>query len=201
MITEPVNEKIGGHTVYRTRRSDSPPGLGDYIGCDPQYGEVWVATDSWDVNDPSNYTREVFDKPIPIDLCPYGTTVGTVCDNSEFVGHDFRTVVEVLAYEDVTVPYKKFQNTQKVKITYYDDGEVDDDMPPIFQWNDASIGIVKELEVEPGSEIGIELIAYQPPTGGSGMIAPSCMRPTKSILHFIRCQLSRGSMKGVNKTN
>jgi hypothetical protein len=104
LTTEPVNEKIGGYVVYRIRRTDTPPGLGDYIGYDAKYGEVWVATDSWDVNNPSNFNRQIFQKPIPTDLCPYGTKVGTIRDNGQWVGQDDREVVEVLAYEAITVP-------------------------------------------------------------------------------------------------
>lgn len=110
LITEPVNELINGYRVYRVRRSDNPPGLGDYVGCDKALGEIWVASDWWDVNDPSNNGRDVFEKPIPIDLCPYGSPVGTKCvQKFEWGG---RVEVEVLDYEDVTVPYKTFQKTR-----------------------------------------------------------------------------------------
>jgi len=56
----------------------------------------------------------------------------------------------------------------KLKVTLFDEsGEVDENLPETFQGIDHQIGLVQELEVNPGSEIGIELINYQPPADGS----------------------------------
>jgi len=163
ILTEPVTGMMGGYKVYRWRRSDSPNGLGDYIGCDATYGKVWVATDSWDVFNPANFDHNIFDPAIPIDLCPYGTAAGTTRDNSKFVDFNNRTEYKVISYEDVTVPYGSFSNVQKLQITLYDDGHIDDNEPPIYRWVDKEIGMIKELEVVPQTEIGSVLIAYSHP--------------------------------------
>jgi len=177
VTTEAVSETVGGYTVYRHRRSDFPPGLGDYVGCDPELGLIWVASDSWNALEPMNpeyYTRHVFDEPIPIRLCPYGTETGTICHSFTEGNYNNRLEIEVLGYEDVTVPYGTFIDAMKVKNTYYDDGDVDDNMKPTYEWIDASIGTVQELEVEPGYEIGIVLINYQPaPIGNPGQLPPA----------------------------
>lgn len=166
IITEPVSGKVGGYDVYRWRRSDNPPGLGEYIGCDPEIGKVWVATDSWSVSNPSNFTRHIFDEPIPFEVCQHGASIGTIC-RVRGAAENIETEIEVLAYEDVTVPYKTLENTQKTKVTTFSDGVVDDDLHPSFQWRDSRIGLVKLLFTEPNAEVGLELIDYQPPSGGS----------------------------------
>lgn len=164
VTTEPVEEKIGKYTVYRECRLDDPPGLGNYYGCDLNHGKVWVATDSWDTSDPENYNRHVFKTAIPVDLCPYGTKAGTVRQNTIGVGYENRTVMEVIAYEELTVPFGTFTKVQKVKVTYYDEGEVDRNMHPTYQWYDKEIGLIQELEVIPGHEAGIQLVDFIPAT-------------------------------------
>ena len=90
---------------------------------------------------------------------------GRFLGNDAAVGFETRTAtptvdrveIRVLTSEDVSVPYGAFQDAQKVKVTYYSDGEVDDDVVLVYQWEDQEVGLVKEMEVDPGFEIGIEL--------------------------------------------
>jgi len=169
MLTESHSQIECDNVVYRLRRSDNPPGLGNYIGCSVDGGRIWVATDSWNISDPSNYTRSCVVPPQPIDPLPYGSPVGSTFEWS--IGSSESVVTEVVGYEDVTVPYDTFYDAQKLLIVFYEDGEIDDNMVPTYEWHDALIGTVKVMEVDPGGEIGIELIGYSPPVGrarGSG---------------------------------
>lgn len=162
-ITEEVNAMVGGYDVYRIREVNNPPGLGEYIGCDPDHGEVEVATDSWDINDPSNNEMLLWEPPIF--TCAYGTSVGSVpCEwIGTFDGEFSRVVTEVIAYETVSVPFGTFENTMKITRTKYDATGVLDG--PLFFWVDANVGIVKAQEVESG--ITIELIGYNPSSAKS----------------------------------
>lgn len=157
-ITEAVSEKIGGYVVYRIREINDPPGLGEYIGYDADHGEVEVATDSWDVNNPSN-NKKLFWEP-PLFRCSYGTPAGSSpCEwIGTFDGEFSRVVTEVMAYETVIVPAGTFENSMKVTSTEYDSTHIVDG--PTILWVDKNIGIVKGQEVGSGS--AIELISYTP---------------------------------------
>jgi len=157
-MLEEVSELVGGQTVYRLRRSDNPPGLGEYVGCDEERGEVSVATDWWDLNNPSINGRHFWEPPLF--HCQFGDPVGISCEwLGTFGGNSQRVLTEVITYESVTVPYGSFQNTMKIKITEYDsDGEIIDE--PLYFWFDRNIGLVKGEEVNSGGVI--ELIAYSP---------------------------------------
>jgi hypothetical protein len=185
LVTEAVSETIGGYRVLRFHRSDNPPGLGTYVGCDPENGLVFVAYDWWDLVDPQHRGREILDTPEPIELCGYGTPVGSVCEwYAPDEGYDNRVSIEVLAYESVTVPYGRFEEAQKTKWTSYDDGEIDENMVPVYDWEDPNVGLIKELEVDPGAEIGIELTAYRPP-GGLARAAVNRIRMTRELLRAV----------------
>jgi len=162
VTTEPMAEKIGKYAVYRECRTEDPPGLGNYYGCDPDHGKVWVASDSWDTSDPTKFNRHVFRTAIPVDLVPYGTEVGVVRQNTIGVGYQNRTVMEVLAYEDLTIPLGTFEKVQKIRVTCYDEGVVDNNMPPTYQWHDKEIGLIQELKVNSRHMAGIQLVDYIP---------------------------------------
>ena len=172
-ITEDVNEKVGGRDVYRIREINDPPGLGEYIGCLPDHGEVELATDAWAIDDPSINER-LFWEP-PLHRCRYGTpTESPPCEwIGTFDGEFSREVTEVIAYETVSVPFGTFDNTMKVMLTEYDAGGIVDD-ERLFFWIDPSVGIVKGQEVESG--VTIELIAYSPSSASpslAGTVATS----------------------------
>lgn len=174
-ITEKVNELVAGRVVYRVHIVGDPPGLGEYIGCDAMYGEVEVATDVWDEDNPSQNERVIFDPPIF--RCPYGSPVDRICEWRGIAIEVVRQVTSVLAYETVTVPFGTFQNVMKVIITEYDNDDELVDEPLLF-WIDRRIGIVKAQEAESGGVI--ELINYRPPVGktqatGDGT-GPSALR-------------------------
>jgi hypothetical protein len=176
IMTEPVEEIINGYEVFRWRRSDNPPGLGEYVGCDPSIGLVLVAGDGWNALDPSEHYRYLVDPPEPVEPCPYGTPVGTVKQVIGGGGYENRTEIEVLSYEDVTVPYGTFIQSMKTKVTYYDEGQVDDNMVPTFDWEAPPIGLVKEIDVDPSEEIGVELIGYKSAGTSPGFQTPARKR-------------------------
>ena len=164
IVTEHVDEKIGNYAVYRLRRSDSPPGLGNYIGYEQGIGEVWVASDSWDPTNPADNVREVFQNPTPVRPCPHGMLAGTTVAVIGDGGPDNRVEYTVLVYEPVSVPYGTFQQAQKLLVEYFVGGVVDNDnMIPTYQWQDETIGLLKEIPVTPTDELGIELIGYYHP--------------------------------------
>lgn len=158
-ITEKIDGPVGGYTVYRSRRTDWPPGLGDYIGCIPSVGLVLVAADWWDVGNPSHNGRDYWDPPEPLALCEYGADPGTIAKYAQNGSPD--TVVwEVICYENVTVPFGTFRNAQKVRVTFYEGEEIDNNLPPVYDWIDENIGLIKEEEIDSGE--AIELIDYSP---------------------------------------
>jgi len=164
-FTEQVSGLIGGQVVYRIGATDSPPGLGLYIGCNDTLGEVDVATDSWNAFEPDNpqfYGRDFWEPPLF--YCQPGNPAGTVCEwTGTFGGEQERNVMEVLAYESIVVPLGAFDNVMKAQITTFDsDGEVIPE-PGIF-WLDPSVGVLRAEGADTGE--AIELIAYTPvPTG------------------------------------
>lgn len=177
-ISERVSERVGGYVVYRTRRSDNPPGLGMYTGCDPNHGEVDVATDWWNLINPDQRGRYYWEPPLY--TCQYGDPAGTVCEwVGEFAGGYQREVTEVIGYESVTVPYGTFQNVMKIENTVYDEDGIFDG--PLYFWIDSQIGPVRAEEVGSGS--AIELIAYSPPAYDAKTLAfPRRLRVTHRCL-------------------
>ncbi|UCF05974.1 MAG: hypothetical protein JSV33_02755 [bacterium] len=157
LITEEVDEEVNGYTVYRIWRTDNPPGLGMYIGCDPEYGEVDVATDWWNYSNPSVRGRYYWEPPAY--YCQYGDEAGTTVDwNGTFKGKAYRIVSEVIGYESITVPYGTYTNAMKIKITEYTSGGIFDE--PLYFWFDRDIGILRLEEVDGGDPI--VLISYNP---------------------------------------
>ena len=151
---------MGGHTVYRTRPTDNPPGLGEYSSCDPVLGDIKIATDWWDLHDPSDNGRHFWVPPLF--RCQLGTPVGESCEwSGTFGGSPARTVTEVLAYETVSVPAGTFANAMKIRETEYENGQMSD-VPTLF-WFDATVGLIKAQEEDTGTTI--VLISHSPPTG------------------------------------
>lgn len=177
LVTEAVQEMVGGHSVYRLRDTQNPPGLGEYLAPDAVHGEVEVATDWWDVNDPSNHGRYFWEPPLF--SCQFGDTVGSSCEwVGTFAGSPQRQVSEVLAYESVTVPLGTFTNAMKGKATTYENGVVTDE--PLYIWVDKNIGILRAEEVNSGSAIvlishslpavvGVAKDGQRMPTANSGV--------------------------------
>lgn len=163
IVEEGVDELIGGYKVYRQRDITDPPNLGLYIACDPDHGKIEVATDSWDVFDPSNSEKKFWNPPIF--FCQFGDDVGTTCEwNGTFDGEtDWITkiVTEVIAYESIVTPFSSFENVMKLKETSYDvNGNILSDPSPSFYWIDKDIGFVRGENVDLSE--GIELLEYDP---------------------------------------
>jgi hypothetical protein len=166
---EQVPEQIGGYTVYRIHSSDSPPGLGLYIGCDPLHGEVDVATDAYDISDPSD-SELLYWEP-PLYRCRYGDRVGARCVWSGlFDGDSLEVVTEVLGYESVTVPYGSFENAMKVRETEYEYGEIS--YGPTTIWVDCNIGLLRLQD----SFVTLELTGYERPGGANAVPCPEATR-------------------------
>jgi hypothetical protein len=150
LVTEAVQEKVGGYSVYRLRDTQNPAGLGEYFALDPVHVEVEVATDWWDVNDPSTHGRYLWEPPVF--SCQYGDTVGTSWEwVGTFGGSPESQVSEVLAYESITIPLGTFANAMKAKVTTYEDSVVANE--PLYIWVDKNIGILRAEEVNTGSAI------------------------------------------------
>lgn len=156
---EAVEEKVGGYDVYRLVRDDSPPGVGEYIGCIPGVGEVDVATDFTFVDDESEGGRSFWSPPLP--LCSYGTPVGSrICDwNGSFDGELGEQTTNVIAYEDVTVPAGTFR--QAMKISVVSQYEFDDEPSADLLWIDGDLGLVRREEI--GTGLVVELVEYSRP--------------------------------------
>lgn len=67
--------------------------------------------------------------------------------------------MRVLGYEDVVVPYGRFESAMKVEEIGWDNGDIFSG--PAIVWFDKKIGFVKELDVPSG--IVTELVAYSHP--------------------------------------
>jgi len=166
--TEEVDEAVGGYVVYRIHSSYAPPGLGQYVGCDPDDGEVFVATDSWEAGCTGEdcFINRYFWEP-PMRDCPYGTAIGEVFSwhgveltDGVVTGTAYHTM-RVLAYETVSVPFGTIDNAMKVEFTgVYGEATLE----PSFRWFDESIGLVRSEEISTGN--AVELIGYSPPPGG-----------------------------------
>jgi hypothetical protein len=190
-LAEAVSELVAGRDVYRVHVVDEPPGLGAYEGCDSEKGPIGVATDVWDVDDPEYNWREYYDPPVF--ACLHGAPVGSSCEWVGIVDDEWpvtsyglqaRTLVEVLAYETISVPLGTFTNTMKVRESSYDgDGNLYDG--PYITWRDATVGLVRAEEVSTGS--AIVLIAFTPapaPAAVSGQSAQA--RHWGSNLRFLK---------------
>ena len=138
LVTEAVSELVGGYKVYRVRHRRYPPGLGDYVGCNPQLGKVRVASDWWDVNDPGHHGRTVYSQAVPITGLPFGTVAGTT--QSAVVDGD-TLIIEVISYSSITVQAGTYQNIMKVRFTVREPNNRSD---YYFDWFDQSIGSVKQ---------------------------------------------------------
>ena len=68
--------------------------------------------------------------------------------------------MQVVGYEQVTVPFGTFTNTMKARITSYADGSIylDD-----YYWIDSDIGVLKAEDIT--DESTLVLINYKPPSG------------------------------------
>jgi hypothetical protein len=153
-VTESVEELVNGYRVIRVRRTDNPPNLGEYGGCDPVHGLVEVATDWWDLYDPSEHGRHYWEPPLF--GCPFGAPAGSTCTwSGTFADAPAWETNQVVGYGSITVPYGTFPNVMKVMVT----GSEDD---PMYAWVDATIGVVR-AEMVDDPEDAIELVAYQPP--------------------------------------
>ena len=75
------------------------------------------------------------------------------------------TYVDLFDIVEITVNFGLTSGFDPPEVDTNDDGEIDTNMTPVYEWHDADIGLVQELEVDPGWEVGIVLIDYQPPTG------------------------------------
>ena len=188
-VSESVSESVGGYTVYRLRPTSNPPHLGQYYGCIDEHGEVEVATDWWNVTNPSDNGR--FYYVPPLFGCQFGDPVGTSSIwTGSFGGGSAREESHVLAYETVSVPYGTFYNVMKVRIESYDgDGHETDE--PLYFWFDENIGPIKAQEVRSGSTV--VLVGYSPP-GGVSKVAGSERTSGCSIMAFkkvLRSQLGQ----------
>ncbi len=154
--TEPVDGLVANRRVQRIRRTGNPEGLGEYVSCDPDRGQIEVAADWWDVSDPSAHGR-YFWVP-PLFHCRYGDAVGDSCVwAGTFGGGAQREVTRVLGYEDIAVWAGTFKDVMKVRVTTYDDqGNIFDG--PVDYWGDRYAGIVRGEEVDTGEYI--ELMEY-----------------------------------------
>jgi hypothetical protein len=160
-VTQAVGEEVGGYEVYRIWTTDNPESLGMYVGCDDRHGEVDVATDWWDFYNPSVSGRSFWEPPVF--YCDYGDEVGTTSIwIGTFDGDPEQQVMEVLKYEDLTVPYGAFQDVMKARITSYADYEEYDDF---FVWIHPQAGILKGEDAVTGDVI--VLVDYRPPSGAS----------------------------------
>jgi hypothetical protein len=159
LTVETVDEQVGGFDVYRVVRDDSPPGIGEYIGCIPGVGEVDVATDYFFVDDPSEGGRSFWSPPLP--LCSYGTDVGSrICDwTGVFDDEGGVQTTNVIAYEDVTVPAGTFPNTMKISVV--SQYEFDEEPSADLLWIDRDLGLVRREEI--GTGLTVELVEYARP--------------------------------------
>jgi hypothetical protein len=159
LTIEAVDEQVGGLDVYRIAREDSPPGVGEYIGCIPGLGEVDVATDYFFVDDPSDGGRSFWTPPLP--LCSYGTDVGSrICDwSGVFDDESGVQTTNIIAYEDVTVPAGTFRNAMKISVV--SQYEFDDEPSADLVWIDRDLGIVRREEI--GTGLVVELAEYEQP--------------------------------------
>jgi hypothetical protein len=175
VFTQAVSELVGGYEVYRGWRSDNPPGLGGYVGCNEQHGEVDVATDWWDISDPSHNGRYYWVPPLY--YSQYGDAVGQSCVwSGTFGGSPEQNITEVLAYEDVAVPAGSFLQAMKVRLTSYSNGNPYDDF---YAWLHPTAGLVKAEDIDGGS--GIVLISY---SGARKSASSRCGASPYSILRL-----------------
>ena len=79
-------------------------------------------------------------------------------------GYDNRVTWEVIGYEEVAVPFGTFQSAQKVLATFYDEGQVDENLLPSYLWFDENLGLLREEIIDSGEAIA--LLNYQPPPSG-----------------------------------
>lgn len=157
VVTEAVNEVVGGYRVYRVRHRWYPPGLGDYIGCNPQLGKVRVASDWWDVSNPNVHGRTVYPQAAPVTGCVFGSPVGTVITLIDVTD---TLTIEVVSYLSVTVPAGSYQNVMRVKFTSREGRRQPD---YYFDHFDQAIGSVKqEYPLIPAT---LELMQYRPSGG------------------------------------
>ncbi len=153
LVTEAVSELVGGYKVQRVRHRWYPPGLGDYVGCNPQLGKVRVASDWWDSN--GNHGRTVYPQAVPVTGIPFGSAVGATVSSVD--GGD-TLIVEVISYSNVTVPAGTYQNVMRVKFTVREPRNRQDYYYDHF---DQAIGSVKqEYPLIPAT---LELLQYRAP--------------------------------------
>ena len=173
---ERCNGSVNGYTALRFINRQDPYGGGSYYADVP--GICWAQIGS-DVHDAfsmdylgiSDYTP-----PLPLFLLDYGVQVGTaaewigynVLEDEDVEGYD-KIVWEVLAYEDITVPYGHFQNAMKVfrreyYTWYYDDPENIPEEDWEFSescsgyiWIVPTVGVVKRLGYE--DSVPMELVS------------------------------------------
>jgi V8-like Glu-specific endopeptidase len=184
--TEAVSEQVGGYEVYRLRNTDNPPGLGEYYACSEEHGEVEVATDWWNVADPSDNGRYFYVPPLY--WCLDGNPVGTVCNwGGTFGGTPYEVETVVLSYESVSVPFGLFENTMKVMITEYEDGVLFDE--PFYFWFD-EIGPVRAEGTLSGDVV--ELVSYSSPaaTSYAGSSSHAIRRSLLTGVHSMREKLT-----------
>lgn len=165
VFSEEVTELVAGYEVYRLSRSDNPIDLGQYFACDPDEGDIAVATDWWELGNPSNNGRDFYEPPLSLPCIVYGATEGTKCEwVGTLGGRNESESAEVVGYETITVPYGTFENAMKVRDTAYgDDGDL---LWDNYLWIDKNIRLLRAEDVDGGD--AIELINYTPPSSNLG---------------------------------
>ena len=129
------------------------------MACDPDDGEMEVATDWWDIGNPNNHGRYFYEPPLSLPCIVYGAPVGTNCEwVGTFGGSNERQVAEIIGYEEITVPYGNFQTMKIHDIAYGSSGNIlwDD-----YDWVNSDLLLLKSEDVSGGD--AIVLVSYTPP--------------------------------------
>lgn len=158
--TQAVAAPIDGHVVYRYHTEGDPPGLGLYIGCTQEHGEVDVATDTWDAADPLNqasWGRDSWSPPLY--RVPLNGLIGeSRLWSGRFGAADEQWYTQIQDYEFVTVPAGSFIAMKVLEEERDSAGQVID---ATTFWIAPSVGVVKGEDSE-GSVL--ELVSH---SGGS----------------------------------
>ncbi len=159
--SEAVNETVAGYSVYRLTRSDSPPNLGEYYACDPEDGEIEIATDWWELGNPSNTGRHFYEPPLSLSEIFYNAEVGTQCEwVGTLGGTSKREIAEVIGYETISIPYGIFLDAMKIRDTRFGNGG--NILWDNYVWVSEKSILLKSEELDGGNVL--ELINYTPPT-------------------------------------
>lgn len=186
-VIQSVAELVGGVAAQRQHVLGDPENTGNYFADVPGIGAAEVATDVYDVFNPSDVERQLYEPVVPIyNGARHGDAVGTVFSWTGTLGgsaEERSSTIEIDGYETITVPFGTIQNAMRMREQVRVDGDLIGDG---FIWLNSNSLIVRVQDV--GSPITIDLVAIEGDPGGSGGGSQSDLTPVNAAL-----KLPRGS--------